>query len=258
MQYSIFKAPLFAFYSRDFYRQTARQGKGSGLLYLFVLVLVSNILSTASGSLHLISSLDNSPEFNEIVAKMPDISIKEGKLSINKESPYELKFKNPQSGKEVLIVFDTSGKKQNYEEAKAVLSQEGIVFEGQESVIPWSMPTSGKDFELPASKIKDSLKSISLLIFFLGLAFTPLFYLGHILLALLYGLTGLVMDRNKLGFKTSLRMASVAMTPSVVLTTLFYVFYCKPEIWELLTVPLTLGYLFFAFNSLLEAEARIE
>lgn len=252
MRYSIFKAPLLSFYSKDFYNATAREGKGFGWLYLFVVVLVSSILGSASACWHF-NMLVDSPAVDEIVKQLPDMSIKGGRLSINKASPYKMPFRNAISKEEKLIVFDTSANAKPSEEASLVLGSEGVLIEGQEGALPWSMITMGNDFELPAAKFKDFWKSLSLWFFIACVALTPLAWLGHVLLSLLYGAAGLFMDGHKLGYKTAIRMASTAMTPSIVITTLFYVLYCKPELWEVITIPISLGYLFFAYNSVKES-----
>jgi hypothetical protein len=256
MQYSIFRSPIYSFFSRDFYVGTARTGRGTGFLYLFMILLISYPLSVAGGYFHFVALLD-SPQVNEIMAKLPDLTVRQGTLSINKTCPYKMEFKNASTGQDTLIVFDTSGKTTSTQDARALITDKGILFEGDSEIIPWSRISSNFDF--PASRLKDSLKSVVMGIAAGALLLLPLVWGGHVLLALIYGAVGLVMDRNKMGFRTALRLSCLAMTPSIVLTTLFYVLFGKPDmvmillLWELITVPLSLGYLLFGYNSLADS-----
>lgn len=311
MNYSIFRAPWLSFYSKAFYRDTAFEGKGFGFLYLLALVFVSTLLSAASASWHLNMLIDG-PELYTIVKDLPDMKISEGKMTINKASPYKMSFRNILSKEEKLVIFDMDRKnspandssavadktssdsvkidKSSYaddtesdqeetssdspttkdppdaldvpkssdtqktqkisdEDSSLIITGEGVFVEGQENMLPWSMITFGNDLDLPAAKFKDFCRPLSGWLFVISLLFVPLFWIGHIFLVLIYGACGLAMDQNKLGYKCAVRMASAAITPSVVLTSLLYVFYCKPELWEILTVPISLAYLFFAYSA---------
>ncbi|MBX9689788.1 MAG: DUF1189 domain-containing protein [Candidatus Obscuribacterales bacterium] len=251
-QYSIFKAPLLSFFSKDFYSDTALKAKGLGFLYLFVLIFVCQTLSTASGCVHFYMNIE-SKELNDIVQRLPAMEIKRGKLSIDKESPYKLQFENILSKEKRVIVFDTSGQKSTEEDADVLFTQDGIKFQGDSEAIPWTSATFGNDFSLNSANFKGLLGSIAVWLFVIGVVLSPLSWLGHALLAAIYGLAGLAMDRKKLGYKTAVRMAIVALTPSIVLSTIFHVLYCMPELWGLITVPVTLGYLFFGYSSIADS-----
>jgi hypothetical protein len=253
MKYSILQAPFFAFFSREFYANVARQGRGSGFLYLFLLLVICYPLSLLSGYLHFVAGLE-SKDVSELVEKLPDLSVRQGVLTINKASPYRMVFKNVTTGENTIIVFDTSGKTDSPGDAKALVTGKGIMFNTENKIVPWSSIAS--DFDFPASKFKESLKSVALGVGLAGLLLLPLVWCGHVLLALIYGVVGLCADRNKLGYVTALRMAVVAMTPAIVLTTLFYVLFGTPEmfffllVWELATIPITMGYLIFGYSAL--------
>lgn len=252
MNFSPYQIPLLAFYSRKLYGSVARRRKGTGLLYLFLLLLICYPLSLAAGYLHAVSGLD-SPQINEIVGKLPDLTLKNGILQINKASPYRMTFKDASTGEEKLIIFDTSGKTTGAGEARALITERGIFFAGQSEIMPF--PLSNEDFHLSAAGFKETVRGILFGIACASLLLFPLVYCGHLLLAVIYGIVGMVMDRHNLGFSSSLRMASTAMTPAIVLTTLFYVIWGRPEmffyllVWEVLTVPVTVVYLYFAYSS---------
>ena len=247
MQYSIFKAPLYSFFSAQFYKDTAFQGKGKGFVYLLLIVFVSNLVSAVSGYIQWGLAI-NSSEIKGIVNQIPDLSVKNGKMSFNKPSPYTIQFVNLTKNEPVVLIFDSSGKKtKEMEDAAAVFTEDGIVM-GDAEPVPWN--SFGENWDLPLTRVQQFLKAELPLYLFVGSAFVffPLCWVSHILLAMIYALVGLVMDRNKLGYETALRMACVAMTPTIILTGLLTLIW-KPPFWELLTMPISLGYLFFGYNS---------
>lgn len=250
MSYSIFKAPVLSFYSKDFYRATALEGKGSGMLYLLVAVLVANALSVASGYFHLVASIE-SAEVAAIVEKLPDINVTDGKMRTNKPNPYLMTFKNPQTKEETKIMFDTSGQTTKPpEDVKLLLTQDNVIFQDQEEPITWTKVTGGSNFDLAASSIKPALKQVALWILAFGaLVFGFVAWIFHIILVMIYGLVGLVMDQRKLGYKTAMRMSCVAITPTIVLSTLFFLLFATPELWPVITIPISIGFLYFGYSA---------
>jgi len=256
MQYSIFRAPFLAFYSRKFYSDTALTGKGTGLLYLFIILLVLTPLSMASRYLHFASFLDDSVEINEMVTRVPGVTVKQGTLSLDRPSPYKMEYINTTTKEKSFIIFDTSGKSTSRDDAKALITEKGVFMDGIDGLVPWSAVPM--DFAVSSTNFRDSIKNVVLGLTLIGAVLLPIvFWLGHTILALIYALVGLFMDRNKLGFGTALRMAIVAMTPAIVLSTVCKdILFCSPQfepfvlLLSLATVPLTLGYLFFGYSSI--------
>jgi hypothetical protein len=257
-QYSIFPAPLFSFYSKKFYGETARFGKGTGFLYLFLLLVVCHSLSAWAGYIHFTFLVD-SPAAKEIYTKIPDMTVKQGVLSINKPSPYLMEFKNATTQEKSVVVFDTRGNAKLPDDAKALVTEKGIIFDNDQPPVEWS---SMGDFDLNTNKIKESLDKVGLYLAYGSLLLLPIVYIGHLLLALIYGGVGSIMDKQNLGYATALRMSCVAMTPAMVVTTLFYVAFGSMEmvafllLWEMLSVPITIGYLFFGYSSISSVPAE--
>ncbi len=243
MEYSIFRAPLFSFYSKQFYKDTALKGKGFGFLYLFVCLLVCNTLSVASGYFHIVESI-KSADSVEIYKQLPDMKWRNGQFSFNKPSPYKVQFKNILTKESKLIVFDTGASAGEMGDADLLVGEKDFRVVSNNKPIPWFL----NDFDMPAAKLKDFLLQVALYFLIGGILLVPLVFFGHIMIALIYSIVALVMDSTKLGFKTAMRMSIVAMTPCMVLSTLFYLFFCMPELWGLLTVPITIAYLVFAYN----------
>lgn len=250
MSYSIYQAPTLSFFKKDFYRYIGREAKGVGLLYLFVVVTAASVISTGFGCLYLYMDI-KSPRVAEVAQKLPSLKIKDGSMSMDKPSPYVLNIEQ-QGGKEkTTIVFDTAGTKGL--EAPYIFREDGFIADGKEdSLVPWKMLTFGNDFELVPSQFQDLLVKTIPWFFGLGLIAIPVIWIGHLFVALIYALVGLVMDRNKLGFGTSMRVATVAMTPCIVLDALFHAAHLSAIfiIWFLVTIPISLGYMYFAYSAI--------
>lgn len=253
MNYSIFKAPYYSFFSREFFRKTAFEGKGSGILYLFLIVMLSTVVSTASACIRFCKVVE-SAEFEGFVRQFPDMAVRNGRLSINKPSPYRINLDGGEDEKKNrAIVFDTTGKTRTTEDAGILVTAEGILVEGQKEALPWSRLSN--DFDFKSSDIKNILKSCAIAFFIIGVILVPVFWSGHVLQALIYAALGLLMDQKACGYRTAVRLSSVCLTPAIVLSTLFDVVGWKPPLWGLLTVPVCLGYLFFAYQSVNTAES---
>ncbi|MBX9569726.1 MAG: DUF1189 domain-containing protein [Candidatus Obscuribacterales bacterium] len=250
MEYSIYQAPIYSFYSKDFYRSVGRNGKGTGFLYLSALFFACWTAIIIAMYVHMVVLIE-APVVTELVQKLPDMTFRNGSMSINKPSPYEMEV----SGKK--IVFDTSGKYKAVEEiegADALITEEKISFSEQ----GWREPTTFKglvtDYTLKAADIKPFLKDISLKIagigFVLGL---PVFF-GHLFLALIYAGVAMIVN-SKPGFETALRMAISAMTPGILLSTLLAILWVNFPGQGLITVPITLGLLVYGYKALGDSNA---
>ena len=78
--------------------------------------------------------------------------------------------------------------------------------------------------------------------------------LGHFFLAALYGGIGMIMSgvtNAGLTYGTSVRLAVVAMAPAMIVSAVLWAagLLAVSQIWSLVSVPLTLGYLYFACAS---------
>lgn len=103
-KYKIWQAPIFAFFSTQFYRELGINGKGAGFVYMFLLLVISSAIPALKGFASAQQILLNHNA--QIANQFPEIRIENGKLSINKESPSFVS--NPETG-DYIIAFDTSG-----------------------------------------------------------------------------------------------------------------------------------------------------
>lgn len=249
-QFSVLQAPVLAFFSRDFYRDVAKNWKGAGFGALFLMLLVF-WTAISIRTFFTISQQLESAEVNLLIEKLPTMDIKDGQLAIDKPSPYTIYL--PGSETEPLITFDTSGKLKTLEDtngAKALATAKELLVkkEDETQAFPWK--SLGNSFHATPSDVKSAMKTFGVFLFGASWVCGIFIFVGHILAALIYGLIGLIMDRNKLGYGTCLRVATLAMTPAVVLSSLWSILGIQIPAWTLITIPLSLGYLYFGLASL--------
>ncbi|MCP4352919.1 MAG: DUF1189 domain-containing protein, partial [Desulfobacterales bacterium] len=103
-QYSIFHIPVFSFFSKSLYRDVCLRWKGTCFVYLLLLLSVCMIAPIIRMDGVLTKFVDN--EAPKMVSQLPAFSIVDGKVSIDKSEPYNIK--EPETG-ETLIVIDTTG-----------------------------------------------------------------------------------------------------------------------------------------------------
>lgn len=252
-QFSLLQTPIMAFFSREFYKDVAKNWNGTGFATMFIILLVLWSVISIRGYFVMNQGLE-SKDVNDLINQLPTMDLRDGKLSIDKPSPYTIYTKNADGNQTAILTFDTTGNTKTPDEingCKALATETELIVKKDESDTTPPIAWSGlqKDIHATPADVKSALKSCSLV--FLGLfwAFGLVVFVGHMLLALFYGLIGMVMDRNKLGYATCLRMAAIAMTPSIVLSSILSLSGAAVPFWGLITIPISLGYLYFGLAS---------
>ena len=103
-EYSLLQAPGLAFFSKDLYRDVAKNWTGLGFGYLLMVLSVSWLFSMGPISSELGGFFNK--EAPELIAQVPELVIKGGELSINEPQPYYIV--DPASGENAAII-DTTG-----------------------------------------------------------------------------------------------------------------------------------------------------
>lgn len=99
-QYRVYQAPWLAFYSRDFYRDVAREWRGTGLGYLFMLVALISLMLCVR--LHF-QSQKAPGEARPFLEQFPEeLTITKGIISTKENAPYT--FNDPETGKATVII----------------------------------------------------------------------------------------------------------------------------------------------------------
>jgi len=244
-QFNIFQAIYMSFYSKKLYRDVALNWGGKAFLYLLLIIaLVSVYFAIAVQGLANVAYKQASAN---IFPQIPEISIKDGKLSTPEKRPYFITDTN----KKIFAVIDTTGQYKTLAQANAPL----LVTETQ--IITEPKPNEMRIYTIPAKMEQKIVPQqidffLQKFIKFLWIAFffTILigFYLYRVIQALLYAIIGKIFSlifSVKIGYGQILQIAMVALTPAIILSTLEYAFTFHVMYELLLYFILTLIYLFY-------------
>ena len=254
-EYSIFQAPFLSFYSKDVYRDVAKNWTGPGLGYLLFVLAVCWLVTMVNITPALFDFFDN--EVPKLVDQVPAITIKDGEVSIEEPQPYYIK--DPEQGT-VAVIIDTTGSITSLEgtDAKFLLMKTECIYEKSETETGTIDLSETEEFTLTREMIYGWTKIIKALIVpvtYLGAL--VLSYLARILQALVYALLGMglaAICKVKFSFETLLRLAIVAVTPMMLIKTAVYLSGVDipwAGLWYFLGA---MGYLYFAIKANVESQ----
>lgn len=248
--YSIYQIPVLSFFSKNMYRYVASGWKGTGFAYLLLLLVICWIITLIKVHVQVGNFIDN--EAYQIISQVPVISLSGGNASIEESQPYYIK--NPENGKD-LIIIDTTGKITSLDNTEAIAlikKTEGIFKKSEIETRTISFQKFG-NFTLDQdllNKLTNIVKKLMAIVFF------PFAVLGsfvfRIVQALVYGAIGMLfalMHKSKMPYVATLRLAVVAVTPSLILKTLLDVFGVTVPYAGLWYFLIAMAYLFFGVRA---------
>jgi hypothetical protein len=257
-RFGAFQALWMAFYSKALYRDVARHWPGVGFLYLLLLLALAWLPEIAQLHISLGRSLEKLSE--PIVQQIPEITIREGKATVNPPGPHIIK--DPEEGKE-LVIIDTSGQRTSLEGTDAmVLITETQLFlknEGRGETRIYDLAR----YEPFMNRIDQNivrgwlriLKNWFAVLFYVIVL--PFSFIYRVLQALFYAATGMIFTKMvnvSLGYATVLRLACIAVSPAVWLATVRSMTYRQVPYFWLICFLVAMGYLFFAVQSTAQPE----
>jgi hypothetical protein len=252
-RYSRLSALVLSFFSASLYRDVARNWRGIGLLYLFLLMALTWLPPIIRGHVSLRRFVrDESPK---IIDQVPTLTIKNGVVSIAEPEPYFIR--DPETGK-ALVYIDTSGA---FDDAKA--AKDAVVLVSR-STLEVRQPNKTEVHDL--SKVENFSMDKRSVAHWLDIGaswFGPVAYISSVIWSLLYGLVRLLVYalvglifvsafNARLDFAALMRLAAVAMTPAMAIDTLAWTFNfgtmpcCG---WQFLMAIVALIYLGFAVKA---------
>lgn len=224
-RYTHFHALVMSFYSKALYRDVAKNWRGVGLLYLLLLLAICWIPATYQ--LHKNWQYFMAVEAPPVIAQMPSLTIVKGEAAIKESVPYFIKYTNSER---VLGIIDTSGQFSTLKdtEAKVLLTKTQLIIRnGPHDELTYSLSnfpslTFTRDNYTYFMHFLDHW----LLILFFPLAlFISLVY--RFIQAVIYAVVGLFFNtviKSKLSYINILRLSTVALTPVIVVATIFSYF----------------------------------
>jgi len=242
---------LAPFFSRGLYRDVARNWRGIGALYLLLLLAVT--WAAVMVKLHISVTTSARDEFPKFANDIPPITMKDGVVSSPVDQPYEIKDKD--TGR-VLAVLDTTGtvnslddtpaqvlltqnklhyRKSNRNQTETTdLSQVKSFYLDRERVVSWV--NTGAKWLAPGLYIPAVLGSLAF----------------RLVQALIYGAIGLALASMfdvRLSFAAAMRLAVIAVTPVILLDTIFSLTGIDIPFWTLLGIVIALVYLAIAVKA---------
>lgn len=252
-KYSAVQAPIFAIFDPGLYDEVRYEWKGTNLLYLLGLIFVIVLMLAISWWYQL--NMVVSKEATKIIAQLPVMTFQDGEMSIDKPSPYTISNPWPTSKDEdmSLAVFDMDGKYSSPEDAKtAVLftKKEMIPAKDGKRTVYGDIGSNGKlDADTISGMVKMFVIWVPILVVLLGL---PFLWSLHALQALIYaGVAAVVgqMSGSPMPFDAALRLAIIAMSPVMLLSTGMSCTNTFVPFWGFITIPIVIGYIVFAVRT---------
>jgi hypothetical protein len=250
-QYSAFQALVLSFFSRDLYKDIARNWRGVGLRYLLLLLALSWIPVLVKAQIGLHSFAKH--EFPQAIQEFPAITIKNGVVSSPVQQPFTIDDKK--TGKPI-FVLDTTGKITSIDETPAIIlltTNKLIYRDPNQSQVRIVDLSKTQYFYIDQAKIQGWMNAFST---WFAVAAFPLALLGsfiyRLIQILIYALIGMAfaaMFKVKLEFPTLMRIAAVAITPVVAADTLVWLTGMNIPAWSLICLAAALGYIAFAVKA---------
>ena len=259
-RYNVVQPYWLSFISKDLYRDVAQNWRGFGFVYLLLLLALAwlpDVVKIHRGFAGFVEK-----EGEALVAQMPKITITNGEVSLDPPGPHYVK--DPETGK-VMIILDTSadiGAFGEYPDAKILLTRTQLITRQERSGQTRAQDLAGvSSFSIDQDGMR---RFFGVLKSWLGVFLYPFALLGsyayRILQALLYGAIGLAIAgivKAKLEYAASVRLAVMAITPVIVVSTLLDTLAKTPPYWWLLCFVIAMWYLFFGVKAATEAQEAV-
>lgn len=258
-RYNVVQPYWLSFFSKDLYRDVAQNWRGFGFVYLLLLLAlawVPDVVTIHRGFAGFVEK-----EGEALVAQMPKITITKGEVSVDPPGPHYIK--DPETGN-VIMVIDTSAdasELEKYPDAAVLLTRTQFITRQEKRGQTRIQELTGLNFSIDREGMRRFLGFFKNSMGFVAYPFALLFsYAYRILQALLYGAIGLAMAgivKTKLEYAASVRLAVIAVTPVIVVSTLLDTLAKTPPYWWLLCFVIAMWYLFFGVKAAAEAPQEV-
>ena len=249
-KYGYLRTIYLSFYSRDLYRDVAKNWHGGVVLYLLLLLTISWAIMMFPVQ----SIINQSQEkfLDTLTPQVPQITIKQGEAVTPLKRPYIIK--DP-SNNEPFAVIDTTGKYKNPEEAntQVLLTKTQFIYADTENSISITNIPKNITMIINPEMIKQKIMR------FTGYAWVilfPLLLLGSLLYRLVqvcvYSIIGEIytkLAKIPLSFSAVTKLTAVAITPDIVCATVFDFFDIHFPYKMLFYFVLSMCYLIFAIRA---------
>jgi len=249
-KYKFYEGLWLSLFSKDFYKDVATNWKGKAFLTLGFLLFVCWIPLCVK--FHISMSKWIKTEGMEVVNQMPEVTIVNGEISIDKEMPYFVTSK--EDGK-VLIVFDTTGKYTNLQDldAQALVTGSMIYMRKSTHEIRSYDMSQVQNFTMTKAQLKNWVEMFRKYFFFVFFIFAWIFsFVYRFFQSVFYGLFGIAFARIlkvPLDFTAIVQLSVLSLTLPVIIKTGLWVFDKNIPYFYLISFVISMSYLFFGIKS---------
>lgn len=249
-KFSIFHAPLLAFYSKDFYRDICLRHKGTGFAYLLLLLAVCWIPSIVSVHMDISRLVDNDAQL--IVDQIPTITIVDGEASIEEPQPFYIVY--PETDEDIFVI-DTTGLITSLADtdAKGIITKTDVIYQQSLTETRTYSLAEIDEFTLDQDMIRPWLARVKM-------AAAPVIYLCalpcsfaiRIVQALIYAAIGIFLCnlcKTKRTYEELLRLSVIAVTPMIIIKTIIGIVDISIPFVGLLYFLGAMGFLFFGIKA---------
>ena len=255
-RYSLLQPLYRSFFSRDLYRDVRANWKGTGFLYLLLLLAITwlpvmiKVHADVSAAVRL--------EAPKYIEQVPEITVVKGQVSVDQPVPYTLS--DPETSAP-LVVIDTSGTITSFEQTTApvLLTENKLMYRKPRAAETriydlTAIEELTIDRDGVAGWVEMFRKYFAFVAYPFALAGTFAYRVLQMLLYAAIGLLFVKMLKAELDYLTLLRLASVAITPVIILNTLRTLTGYHVPALGALSFAVAMGYLFFAVKVNAEPE----
>ncbi|MFZ7128555.1 MAG: DUF1189 domain-containing protein [Desulfobacterales bacterium] len=254
---SIPSALHLSFYSPGFYRRAAGRWKREAVVYLLLLSVfysISAVYRFTSDVRQIVNA-----SLPVVSGQIPDIRIEKGKVRIDADQPYFIKAAD---GDSVVAILDTTGRHQSLNDTTAVLLlTENRLLVRRSADQTREFDLSGMDgFHLNRERATSWMRSLMSWMPVVVFPFAVLAALAYRLLqALLFAGLGFAVAiglKHPVTFQAAFTVAALALTPMILLDTVFNMIGAYPPFWGMIGLMISGGYMAFGIRSVvMKAEA---
>jgi hypothetical protein len=264
-KYVGWQALYMSFFSADLYRDAARNWKGLCYLYLFLLILCTQILMAVRLQLIINATV---PMLMPYASKLPLFTVKNGLLTMDKESPYTIEAPNEESP-QVIFDFCEKPKPQATTAKRSILvtkkffaitstardSNGGVASSTVEQPNP-IVESMLPDIQLgpdDATSLLETMRNVVAAVYLIFAVIAGFVFCA--VQSLIYALFGKAMAafmKVDLTYGQLIRLSVMAITPVIVIDIILRLALLNTNAgyWQSFIAPLiSLAYLFFAVRS---------
>jgi Protein of unknown function (DUF1189) len=254
-RYSLFQAPVMAFFSLGFYRDVDQHWKGTGFAYLLMLLAICWVPAFIHFHLSVADYVEHRAP--ALTSQIPLIRIMKGEASVDAAQPY--KIVDPDS-KTVLALIDTTGKTVSLEgtDAQALLTRTEVIFRKSDVETRSFNFKDVESFTLDQQRVSGWLTTFRR---YAAVIFFPFAVLGsfayRVVQVLIYAAIGLLFAkwcRTDRPYPTLVRLSVMAVTPVIVVSTVIETAGLRIPLPGLLYFVAAMVYLFLGIKAVSRQE----